>query len=233
MAVIQTRARSAVRVATHDPDVARVLRNTYWLLGISLVPAVIGAAVGVVANPLLYMHPLVYFGIFMVAMFGLQFVISRNSDNWTGVAWLQVFTLAMGYFFGPTIALALSFSNGVDLVFLAVGGTAAIFFGMATLSTVVKKDLGSTPLGMILTVGMMMAFFLAIANIFMKLTVVHLAVSSVFLVVSSGLILYTLNQIIHRGERNYITATLTLFIMLLNVFVSLLHLMMAFMGNRE
>lgn len=233
MAMIHARAPRGIAGAAYDSDVARVLRNTYTLLGISMVPAVAGAALGVVANPLALMHPFLFFGVFMAVMFGFQYVIVRNRDSWVGIAWLQAFTLAMGYFFGPTIAIALSFSNGVDLVFLAFGGTAAIFFAMAALATAVKKNLGSTPLGMILSVGIGMAFLLGVGNFFLQIPVLGLAVSSVFLVVCSGFIFYTLNQIIHRGERNYIVATMTLFVMLLNVFVSLLHLLMAFMGNRE
>ncbi len=217
----------------YDPDVARVLRNTYMLLAFSLIPAVIGAAAGVSYSPYALLGPWITLIVFMGAMFGLQFVIVRNRNSFAGVGWLQVFTFTMGYFFGPTIGVALSFSNGFDLIFLAVGGTAAIFFGMATVASVVKRNLGTTSMGSVLTIGIMMAFFLAIANIFLAIPALHLAISSIFLVISSGFILYTLNSIIHRGERNYITATMTLFIMLLNVFVSLLHLLMAFAGNRD
>ena len=216
----------------YDPDVARVLRNTYFLLSLSLLPAIGGAALGVFYNPfalLGWMSFILFFGV----MFGLQYVIVRNSNSFAGVGWLQVFTFSMGYFFGPTIGLALSFSNGFDILVLAVGGTAAIFFGMASLAAVVKRNVASTPLGMVLWVGMWMAFLLGIANVFLQIPALHLAVSAVFLVIASGFIFYTINSIINRGERNYITATMTLFIMLLNVFVSLINILMMFMGNRE
>jgi modulator of FtsH protease len=225
--------RSRLTAGAYDPDVARMLRNTYMLLSLSLLPAIGGAALGVMYNPFALVGPIPCLILFMVVLFGLQHVIVRNSNSLAGVGWLQVFTLSMGYFFGPTIALALSFSNGFDLIFLAVGGTAAIFFSMAFLGSVVKRNLGTPSMMSVLIIGMFMAFFLGIANFFLQIPALHLAISTVFLVLSSGFIMLTVNRIVNRGERNYITATLTLFIMILNVFSSLLHLLMAFAGNRD
>jgi len=235
MSIIETTRRASARFADrpYDPQVAKVLRNTYLLLAISMLPAIAGAAVGVVFNPVALMGPWLMLGFFVAFMFGGQYLIVKNSNSFAGVGYLQVFTFGMGYFFGPTFALALTFSNGLDLIFLAFGGTAAIFFGMAAAASAVKKNLGMTSMGTVLTVGIFMMFFLALANFVMGIPALGLAISAAFLVIASGFIMYTINGIIHGGERNYITATLTLFIMVLNVFVSILHLLMAFMGNRE
>lgn len=212
----------------------RVLRNTYLLLAITLLPTVAGAAFGAVFPIFAYLGGLVSFIVFMVALFGLQAVIIKNRYRAAGIGWLLLFTFIMGYFIGPTVGFALnSFSNGAELVALAAGGTAAIFFGVAGYASVTKRDFSSMSFGRMLFIGMWMLFAISILNFFFVSSAVTAAVSSLFIVIASGFILFTINRVVRGGEDNYIMATMTIFIMLLNIFQSLLNLLMMFAGNRE
>lgn len=211
----------------------RVLRNTYTLLAITLIPTVIGAIVGALF-PLMAAIGLWSLAVFLVALFGLQAMVIKNRNSGAGVGWLLLFTFVMGYFTGPLVGIALgSFSNGAELVALAAGGTAAIFFGLAGYATVTKRNLASPSLGKMLFIGMLMLFTIGIINVFFASSTIALAVSSLFIVIASGFILYTINNVVRGGETNYILATMTIYIMLLNLFQSLLHLLMIFAGNRE
>lgn len=212
----------------------RVLRNTYLLLALSMVPTVIGAALGVAFNIITLVGPLLYFLLFMGVMFGMQFVIFANRDNASGVAWMLVFTGLMGYFLGPMLGIALqSFTNGAELIATAFGGTAAIFFGLAGYASTTKRDFSSPSMGRTLFIGMWMLFVIGCVNIYFANSAVALAVSSLFIFIASGFIVFTINRIVRGGETNYILAALTIYIMLLNLFQSLLHLLMIFAGNRE
>ena len=211
----------------------RVLRNTFMLLAITLLPTIAGAFVGALF-PLMAALGWLSLLVFLGAIFGLQAMIIRNRNSTAGIVWLLVFTFVMGYFIGPLIGIALgSFSNGAELIALAVGGTAAIFFGLSGYAMVTKRDLSSPSLGKMLIIGMWMLFAISILNFFFASSPIALAVSSLFIVIASGFILYTVNNIVRGGETNYILATLTLYVMLLNLFQSLLHLLMIFAGNRE
>ena len=216
-----------------SPQARRVLRSTYLLLGITLLPTVAGAFVGALFPLMAYMGWMAML-IFLGAMFGLQAMVIRNRDSMAGVGWLLAFTFVMGYFAGPLVGYALgSYSNGAELVTLAIGGTAAIFFGLAGYATVTNRDFAGMSLGKTLFVGMWMAFALSILNFFLEIPALALAVSAVFIVIASGFILFTVNRVVRGGEDNYIMATMVIYIMLLNLFQSLLHLLMAFAGNRE
>ena len=216
-----------------SPQARRVLRNTYLLLGITMLPTIAGAFVGAMF-PLMERLGWMSLIIFMGAMFGLQAMVIRNRDSMAGVGWLLVFTFVMGYFTGPLVGYALgSFSNGAELVALAVGGTAAIFMGLAGYATVTTRDFAGMSLGKTLFIGMWMAFALGILNFFLKIPALSLAISAGFMVIASGFILFTINRIVRGGESNYILAAMTIYIMLLNLFQSLMHLLMAFAGNRE
>lgn len=211
----------------------RVLRNTYTLLAITLLPTIAGAFVGALF-PLFAVMGWASLIIFLAAMFGLQMVIIKNRNSGAGVAWLLLFTFVMGYFTGPIVGMAVgAYSNGVELVALAIGGTAAIFFGLAGYATVTKRDFSGVSLGKGLFIGLGMLFVISLVNSFLQISAVSLAVSSLVMIVASGYILFTVNRIVRGGEDNYIVATLTLYIMLLNIFQSLLHLLMAFAGERE
>ena len=216
-----------------SPQARRVLRNTYLLLGVTMLPTVAGAFVGAL-YPLMAAMGWASLIVFLAAMFGLQAMVVRNRHSMAGVGWLLGFTFVMGYFVGPLLGYALgSFSNGAELVALAIGGTAAIFLGLAGYATVTTRDFAGMSLGKTLFIGMWMAFALAILNFFLNIPALALAISAVFIVIASGFILFTVNRIVRGGEENYILASMTIYIMLLNLFQSLLHLLMAFAGNRE
>lgn len=211
----------------------RVLRSTYMLLGVTMLPTIVGAFVGALF-PLMAKMGWLSIGVFFIAMFGLQGLVIKNRNSAAGIGWLLVFTFVMGYFIGPMIGYALGeFSNGAELVAMAIGGTAAIFFGLAGYATVTKRNLATPSIGKMLFIGMWMLIIISVGNVFFQSSPVMLAVSSLFIVIASGFILYTINNIVRGGESNYILATMTLYIMLLNLFQSLLHLLMMFAGNRE
>ena len=211
----------------------RVLRNTYILLAITLLPTIAGAFLGAL-YPLMAAMGWASLIVFLIGMFGIQAMVSKNRNSAAGVGWLLAFTLFMGYFIGPMIGYALgAYSNGAELVALAVGSTAAIFFGLAGYASITKRDFSSLSFGKTLFIGMWMVFIAGIVNLFFLSSAVALAVSSLFIVIASGFILFTVNRIVRGGEDNYIMATMALYIMLLNLFQSLLHLLMVFGGNRE
>lgn len=211
----------------------KVLRNTYLLLAITMVPTAIGAVIGAV-YPLAAVMGMWSLLVFFAVMFGMQGLIIANRHSAKGVGWLLLFTFAMGYFIGPIVGFALnSYSNGGALVATAAGGTAAIFFGLAGYATTTKRDFSSMGFGKSLMIGMWMLFVIAMINLFFANSIIALAVSSLFIVIASGFILFTINRVVRGGEDNYIMATMVIYIMLLNLFQSLLHLLMIFAGNRE
>ena len=216
-----------------SPQARRVLRNTYLLLGITMLPTVAGAFAGA-AFPIMAALGWMSLVVFLAAMFGLQAMVIRNRHSMAGVGWLLAFTFVMGFFVGPLVGFAVgSYSNGAELVALAIGGTAAIFLGLAGYATTTNRDFAGMSLGKTLFIGMWMAFALAMLNFFLQVPALALAISSVFIVIASGFILFTVNRIVRGGEDNYILAAMTIYIMLLNLFQSLMHLLMAFAGNRE
>lgn len=203
----------------------RVLRNTYMLLSLTLLFSGIMAFVAMQAN-MPYFGPFVTLG----GYFALLFLTSwlRNS------AWglLSVFALTgfMGLTLGPLLNAYLgAFSNGGELVMLALGGTGVIFLTMSGIALTTKRDLSW--MGKFLTVGILVAFVAAVANIFLGIAALSLAVSSMFMVLMAGLILFETQQIIRGGETNYIMATVTLYVSIYNLFVSLLHLLGMFAGE--
>lgn len=197
-----------------------------------MVPTVAGAFLGAI-YPLMAVLGWASIVVFLAGMFGFQALIIRNRYQSAGVFWMLAFTFFMGYFIGPTIGFALgNFSNGAQLVGLAAGGTAAIFFGIAGYASVTERDFSSPSLGKSLFIGMWMLFVLSLLNIFFQSSAVVLAVSSLFIVVAGGFILFTVNRVVRGGEDNYIMASLVIYIMLLNIFQSLLNLLMIF-GGRE
>jgi modulator of FtsH protease len=210
----------------------RVLRNTYWLLGLSLIPTAIGALMGINLNfAFLRSNPILFsFGAIAV-FYGWIYAIERNRDGGLGVALMLGFTLFMGLLLGPVLQMALGLKNGGSLVTLAAGGTAATFFGLATVATTTKRDFSS--LGNFLMVGVIVIMLAVVANIFLGSPILHLVVCGAFVILSAMLILYHLNAVVHGGETNYVSATLSVYIALYNLFSSLLQLLMAFAGERE
>jgi len=228
--------RGQIYESTHDVAATdsgrRVLRNTYLLLAASLVPTAIGAVVG--ANlDLSFLHasPIIPSFAILGIFYGWIFAIEKNKTTGLGVGLLLGFTAFMGLLLGPLLHAVLGFSNGVQLVAMAAGGTAAAFFGLAAVATTTKRDLGV--MGNFLTVGAIVIMLAVVANIFFQSPVVYLALLGAFIIFSSLLILWQINAIVRGGETNYVSATLSLYVALYNLFTSLLQLLGIFGGSRD
>jgi modulator of FtsH protease len=209
----------------------RVLRNTYALLALTLIPTVLGAWVGVATgfNALftgrIWLSLVVFFGV----AFGFIWAIERNKTNGFGVVLLPGFTFFMGLMLSRLIGSVLGMKNGGDLIMMAFGGTAVIFAGMATLGTVIKKDLSG--MGKFLFVGSLIVMIGAIAAIFLQTPALTLTILVLCLGIFSAFMLYDINRIVTGGETNYISATLGLYLSIFNVFQSLLSLLGIFNSN--
>lgn len=208
----------------------RVMRNTYWLLALSLLPTVLGAWIGVQMNFSLFSFGLFMgFILFMGISFGFMWAISRNKDSGIGVLLLLGFTFFMGLMMSQLIGRTLNFSNGASLIMMAFGGTASIFAIMATIATVSKRDFSG--MGKWLFVGVLVVFVAIVLNLFLQLPALHLAISVLVIVIFSAYMLYNVQQVINGGETNYIMATLSIYIDIYNVFTSLLQLLGIFGGD--
>jgi modulator of FtsH protease len=211
----------------------RVLRNTYWLLALSMLPTTVGAWAGMQFNFLaLYtaspiMAPLLMFGVMIGALFG---VTALRNSAW-GVPALFAFTFIAGLMLAPILTIALGFRNGGQLVGLAGGMTAAIFFAMAGLATVTKRDFSF--LGKFLFVGLVILIVASLANLFFQVPALSLTISAVAVMLFSLYLLHDVSNIVRGGETNYITATLNLFLDVYNIFISLLNILMIFSGQRD
>jgi modulator of FtsH protease len=210
-----------------------VLRNTYWLLALAMLPTIAGAFVGMQTSfagffrtaPI--MTPLLMFA----AMLGMLFVVSLLRNSAWGVVALFGFTFVAGVFLTPILTVAAGFRNGGQLVGLAGGMTAAIFFAMAAVATVTKRDFSF--MGKFLFIGLVLLIVASLANIFFQIPALSVTISAIAVLIFSAYILYDLSNIIRGGQTNYIMATLGLFLNLYNIFISLLNLLLAFTGQRD
>ena len=210
----------------------RVLRNTYLLLALTLIPTGIGALVGVNLNfGFMRASPIISSLVLLAVIYGMFFAIEKNRDSGLGVALLLALTLFLGLLLGPILQVAIGFRNGGQLVALAAGGTAVVFFAMAGIATVSKRDFGF--MTNFLAVGGIVIMLGVVANIFFASPGMSLAICGAFVLFSSAMILWQVNQIVRGGETNYVSATLTLYMSIYNLFTSLLQLLMAFTGNRD
>ena len=209
----------------------RVLRNTYWLLALSLLPTVLGAWVGVSTGITRSLTGGLGLIVFMGGAFGFMFAIEKTKNSAAGVPVLLGFTFFMGLMLSRLIAMVLGFKNGSELIMTAFGGTAGVFFVMASLATVIKRDLSG--MGKFLFVGAMVLMFGAIINVFVGSSTGMLVISVAAIGIFSAYMLYDLKQIMDGGETNYITATLALYLDLFNVFQSLLALLGIFGGEGD
>ena len=209
----------------------RVLRNTYWLLALSLVPTVLGAWVGVTTGVMAKMGMGISTLIFFVGAFGLIFAIEKFKNSSTGVVLLLGFTFFMGLMLSRLLAAILGFSNGSTLIMTAFGGTAAVFFAMASLASVIKRDLSN--MGKFLFVGAIMLLLAGVINIFVQSSALMITVAVIAIGLFSAFMLYDLKRVIDGGETNYISATLAIYLDIYNVFQSLLALLGIFGGNRD
>src|SRR3954453_8501935 len=209
----------------------RVLRNTYWLLALSMVPTVLGAWLGVATGTPRGLPGGIGLIVFLGGAFGFMFAIERTKNSAAGVPVLLAFTFFMGLMLSRLIAMVLGFRNGTGLIMTAFGGTAGVFFVMASLATVIKRDLSG--MGKWLFVGALVLMFGAIINIFVGSSAGMLAISVAAIGIFSAYMLYDLKQIIDGGETNYISATLALYLDAFNVFQSLLVLLGVMGGERD
>ncbi|MGE5387068.1 MAG: Bax inhibitor-1/YccA family protein [Betaproteobacteria bacterium] len=210
----------------------RVLRNTYMLLGVSMVPTVLGALAGVQMKfGLLPGSPVLSFLLFLGIAFGFFWGIERTKNSGWGVALLLGFTFFMGLMLSGILRAALGFSNGGTLIAMAAGGTGAIFLTLSTIAATTKRDF--TNIGKFLFVGLVVVLLAALANAFFQIPMLALAISGVAVLLFSAYILYDISRIVHGGETNYITATLAVYLDIYNIFVNLLNILMAFTGQRD
>ena len=208
-----------------------VLRNTYALLAISLVPTVLGAWLGVSTGLLKAMGAGMSTILFLAGAFGFMFAIEKTKDSAKGVYLLLAFTFFMGLMMSRLIGQVLGLRNGASLVMMAFGGTAAVFFAMASLATVVKRDLSG--MAKFLTVGAVIVFVAMLANLFLQSSALMLALLVLCLGIFSAFMLYDIKRVMDGGETNYISATLAIYLDIYNVFQSLLALLGIFGGDRD
>jgi modulator of FtsH protease len=209
----------------------RVLRNTYWLLALSMLPTVLGAWVGVQTGIARAMSPGIGLVVFLVGAFGFMFAIEKFKNSAAGVPILLGFTFFMGLMLARLIGVVLGLGNGASLIMMAFAGTAAIFFGMATLSSVIKRDLSS--MGKFLFIGAIMLLVAGIANVFIQSSALMIALSVIAIGIFSAFILHDLKRVQDGLETNYITATLGVYLSIYNVFSSLLALFGIFGGSDD
>ena len=209
----------------------RVLRNTYWLLAVSMIFTVLGAWIGVQSGIMAAMGPGMSLVVFLVGAFGLMYAIEKTKDSSTGVFVLLGFTFFMGLMLSRLLAAVLGFSNGASLIMTAFGGTAVIFAGMAILATVIKRDLSG--MGKFLMVGALLILVAGLINFFVQSSALMLTLSVLCIALFSAFMVYDLKRVIDGGETNYISATLAIYLDIYNVFQSLLSILGIFGGERD
>jgi len=210
----------------------KVLRNTYALLGLTMIPTVIGAVVGTSMNfTFAAQHPIMFALGSLAVMFGLFFGIQANRNSSIGVVLLLLLTGVMGVMLGPILQYALHFNNGSQLVGLSAAGTGIIFLTLAGIATTTKKDFSF--MGKFLMIGLILLIVASLANLFFAIPAFSLALSGVAVLLFSGFILYDVSRIVTGGETNYVMATLALYLDIYNLFVNLLQLLLAFAGGDD
>ena len=224
-------ARSTEQVVVAAPN--NVLRNTYWLLALSMLPAIAGAYVGMAINFAGFFRasPIMAPLLMLAAMIGSLFIVASLRNSGWGVVAVFGFTFIAGISLAPTLAYAAGLRNGGQLIALAAGMTAAVFFVMATIATVSKRDFSF--LGKFLFVGLALLIIASLANLFFQVPALAVTISAIAVFIFSLYLLYHVSEIVRGGETNYIMATVSLFLDILNLFLSLLNLLMIFAGQRD
>ena len=220
---LQTGYASYATEVTSVEQRNRVLRNTYWLLALSMVPTVLGAWIGVTTGITRSMGAGMSAIVFLVGAFGLMYAIEKTKNSAAGVPVLLGFTFFMGLMLSRMIGHVLGMNNGAGLIMTAFTGTGAIFLGMATLSSIIKRDLSS--MGKFLFIGMIMLIVAGLANIFIQSSALMITISVIAIGIFSAFILYDLKRVRDGEETNYISATLGVYLSLYNVFQSLLAIL--------
>ncbi|MCL2075776.1 MAG: Bax inhibitor-1/YccA family protein [Betaproteobacteria bacterium] len=207
-----------------SPAARKVLRNTYMLLAMTLAfSAVVAGVAAALRMP--FLHPVVTIACYL----GLFFAVAKFRNSSMGVLLVFALTGFLGYTLGPLLSVYLSLPNGSGIVMMALGGTASIFFAMSIIALTSKRDFSFV--GKFLFAGILVAFLAGVVTIFFPMPALALVVSTVFILLSSGLILWQTQSIIRGGETNYVMATVTLYVSLYNIFVSLLHILQVFSGD--
>jgi len=209
----------------------RVLRNTYWLLALSMVPTVLGAWIGVSTGIAGAMSPGISLVVFLAGAFAFMFAIEKTKNSAAGVPVLLAFTFFMGLMLSRLVGQVLGLANGANLVMLAFAGTGAILLGMATLSSVIKRDLSS--MGKFLFIGAVMLLVAGIANVFIQSSALTITLAVLAIGVFSAFILHDLKRVQDGLETNYISATLSVYLSIFNVFQSILALLGLTSGRDE
>ena len=221
----------SVAVPAAEPN--KVLRQTYWLLALSMLPTIAGAFVGMSLNLAAFLHASPIMGTLLMfgGMLGSLFVVAALRNSGWGVVAVFGFTFISGLVLAPTLQFAAGLKNGGQLVALAGGMTAAVFFVMATIATVSKRDFSF--MGKFLWVGLIVLLIAMVANLFLQIPALAVTISAIGVLIFSLYLLYDVSAIVRGGETNYIMATIRLFLDLLNLFMMLLNLLMIFSGQRD
>ncbi|MET4579472.1 Bax inhibitor-1/YccA family protein [Ottowia thiooxydans] len=209
----------------------KVLRNTYFLLALSLIPTILGAWMGVATGITASLSGGLGLVVFLAGAFGFMYAIEKTKNSAAGVPVLLAFTFFMGLMLSRMVAMVLGFKNGSELVMTAMGGTAGVFFVMASLASVIKRDLSG--MGKWLFVGALVVMVGAIVNVFVGSSIGMLVISTLVIGVFSLYMLYDLKRIIDGGETNYISATLALYLDIFNVFQGLLAILGLTSGSND
>ena len=229
---MQYENQSIVSGSTLAVEQNKVLRNTYMLLALTMIPTIIGAFVGMSINfSFMAQHPIMSSLLMFAAMMGLLFAVTALRNSVWGIVALLGFTFVAGVLLGPILQVALHLKNGAQLVGLAAGGTSIIFFSLATIATTTKKDFSF--MGKFLFIGLILLVVASFANMFFQIPALSLTISAIAVMIFSAYILFDVSQIVHGGETNYVMATLTLYLDIYNLFIHLLNLLMAFAGERD
>ena len=211
------------------PDSQKVLRNTYLLLALTMVPTVAGAWIGMQTAWIVQSSPIISFFVMLGAVIGLQFGIVAYRNSVVGIGLLLLMTGLLGWFIGPLLNHALALQNGAQLVGYAAAGTGVVFFGMATIATVTKRDFSF--MGKFLFAGMLALLAAIVANMFLQIPALALTISTLVIMVFSLFLLHDLSRVVTGGETNYVMATTGVYISLLNIFTSLLQILTG--GGRD
>jgi modulator of FtsH protease len=202
-------------------EINKVLKNTYMLLSMTLAFSAVTAGISMAMN---LPHGAAL--IMTLVAFGLMFVVNKKADSASGIYWIFAFTGLMGASLGPMLNAYAAMPNGSALIMQALGGTALIFFALSGYALTSKKDFSF--MGGFLMVGLIVAIVASLANIFFQIPALSLAISAAIIMIMSGLILFDTSRIINGGERNYIRATISLYLSIYNIFVHLLSLLGVF-----
>jgi FtsH-binding integral membrane protein len=224
--------QNSTSIGTLATEQNKVLRNTYMMLGLTMIPTVIGAFIGMSINfSFMAQHPFIGAIAMFAVMMGLLFAVTKLRNSVWGIAALLGFTFVAGVFLGPILQVALHLKNGAQLIGMAAGGTGIIFISLASYATVSKKDFSF--MGKFLFIGVILLVVASLANMFFQIPALALTISAVAILIFSAYILFDISQIIQGGETNYVMATLTLYLDIYNIFVNLLSLLMALTGERD